>query len=97
MSDNEFYFYYGRIGYVIAEMELKLFNFKLKNKDLDTSEPEKNIKYLKAVQTKFHYLWHENYRQLQLVGADLLEKQLLLNKITRLEKEIKNLKENIIL
>lgn len=97
MNDSEFYFYYGRIGYVISEMELKLLEFKKKNRDLETSAPEKNIEYLKQVQTQFHYLWHENYRQLQILGADLLEKQAMLNKIGRLENEIKLLKENIIL
>lgn len=97
MKDSEFYFYYGRLGYVISEMEQKLLDFKKRNRDLDTSESEKNIEYLKKVQTQFHYLWHENYRQLQLVGADLLEKQRLLNKITKLENEIKNLKKDIIL
>lgn len=78
-------------------MESKLLEFKKKNRDLDTSAPEKNIEYLKQVQTQFHYLWHENYRQLQIVGADLLEKQAMLNKIVSLENEIKNLKKDIIL
>lgn len=78
-------------------MEGKLFDFKARNKDLDTSSAETNINYLKQAQIKFHYLWHENYKQLQLVGADLLEKQKMLNKINSLEFEIKKLKENIIL
>ena len=97
MNDNEFYFYYGRIGYVISEMELKLFDFKKKNPDLDTTNAEANINYLKTVQIKFHYLWHENYKQLQIVGNDLLEKERLLNRIVALERENKLLKENIIL
>lgn len=97
MNDSEFYFYYGRIGYVISEMELKLLEFKKKNRDLDTTLPEININYLKSVQTKFHYLWHENYKQLQLTGIELLERERLLNKINSLEKEVKILKENIIL
>ena len=97
MSDSEFYYYYGRIGYVIADMEGKLMDVKARNRDLDLSKSETNINYLKEIQIRFHYLWHENYKQLQIVGTDLLEKQKLLNKITSLEREIKNLKENIIL
>jgi hypothetical protein len=78
-------------------MESKLLEFKKKNSDLDTTKPQENIDYLKQVQTKFHYLWHENYKQLQLTGAELLERQRFLNKIGALEKEIKTLKENIFL
>jgi hypothetical protein len=77
-------------------MESKLFEFQMKNKDLDTSKPQANIDYLKQIQIKFHYLWHENYKQLQLTGSELLEKQRLLNRITQLEREVKILKENII-
>jgi len=97
LNDNEFYYYYGRIGYVIADMEGKLIEFKQRNRFLDTTNSENNIAYLKLIQSRFHFLWHENYRQMQIVGADLLEKEKMLNKIVQLEREIKLLKENIIL
>ena len=97
MNDSEFYYYYGRIGYVIADMEGKLMEFKARNRDLDLTKSETNINYLKQVQTRFHSLWHENFKQLKSTGDELLERERLLNKINSLEREIKNLKENIIL
>lgn len=97
MNDSEFYYYYGRIGYVIAEMELKLLDFQRRNKDLDVSKSQENIDYLKTVQIRFHYLWHENYKQLQQTGVELIERERLLNRITKLEIENKLLKENIII
>ena len=97
MSDLEFYIYYGRIGYVITEMEEKLFNFKIKNKDLDTTKAELNINMLKEAQIRFHYLWHENYKLLQQTGTELLEKEKLMNTIIKLRRENDKLKEDIIL
>lgn len=97
MNDNEFYYYYGRIGYVISEMEEKLLHFKIKNKDLDTTKAEDNIKMIKSFQHQFHYLWHENFRLMQQTGFELLEKQKLMNTIVKLKRENENLKQNIIL
>jgi hypothetical protein len=97
MSDNEFYLFYGRMGYVITEMDEKLINFKIKNRYLDTTKVEENIERLKGVQERFHYLWHENYRLMQQTGFELLEKQKLLNTIVKLKRENEMLKENIIL
>jgi len=95
MTDQQFYEIYAVYDRTIQRLETKLFDYKQKNIYADTTEQQEVIDNLISLRQVFHKLRHVNQTLEKGQIEVVIEREKLLNRILRLENEIKNLKENI--
>lgn len=95
ISEQQFYNLWNDYDSIITNLDLKLTQFQIKNPKVDVSEQIQTINTLRLLRDSFHKLYH-----LCLVldgnqGKWASEQKRLLNRISELEKELKETKENI--
>lgn len=95
MTDQEFYSIYAVYDRTIQRLESKLFDYKLKNIHANIDEQQEVIDNLISLRQAFHKLRHTNLMLSRGQMDVVIEREKLLNTITRLQKENENLKNNL--
>lgn len=95
ITERDFYDYYTDYDVLITSMNEKLLEAQKKNPYLDMDKPLQKINMLRRLQNVFHKMYHEVRIIDTREGNVLFERDKLLKRISQLEKENKELKENI--
>ena len=97
ITNDQFYVYYTDYTVLIDEMNSKLWEAQKRNPLADYRISEKNINNLMFLRELFHVMYHDQQTIENDSGKVMIERNKLINRIHRLEKENENLKKDIIL
>lgn len=97
LSDREFRVFYTDYDIIIDGMRSKLLEAKKANPKKDFSDREETIDRLIALRELFHRMHHNSITLDNSSRRVMVERENLIRKINRLEKENETLKQSIIL
>jgi hypothetical protein len=95
ISERQFYVTYADYDVIITTMNEKLLKAQKNNPTMDFSKQLDTIKTLRGLQVAYHQMYHECLTIDNHSGKIMFERDNLMKKIAQLEKENKELKENI--
>jgi hypothetical protein len=95
LTERQFYDYYTDFDILITGMNERLLEAQKKNPEMDVERALSKINMLRRLQNVFHKMYHENMTIDNGAGKVLIERDKLLRRISQLEKENEELKQNI--